>query len=169
PGSLGRLEELAIRLVALTGRPPRVDAPVIFTFAADHGVFAEAVSAYPRSVTAQMVENFLRGGAAVNVLASHAGARVVVADLGVAGALPRHPDLRDRKVAAGTADMTLGPAMTPEQCARAIDAGIALVEAERARGADLIGAGEMGIGNTTAASAIVAALTGASPESVTGP
>jgi nicotinate-nucleotide--dimethylbenzimidazole phosphoribosyltransferase len=94
---------------------------------------------------------------------------VVVADLGVAVPLPRHPDLRDCKVAPGTADMTRGPAMTPAQCAQAIDAGIALVDAERARGADLIGTGEMGIGNTTAASAIVAALTGASAESVTGP
>src|SRR4029079_7247993 len=97
PGSLGRLEELAIRLVALTGRPPRVDAPVIFTFAADHGVFAEAVSAYPRSVTAQMVENFLRGGAAVNVLARQAGARVVVADFGVATPLGAPPGLIVRR------------------------------------------------------------------------
>src|SRR5258705_1610481 len=170
PGSLGRLEELVVRLSGITGLcPPPLRDPVIFTLAGDHGVVAQGVSAYPQVVTAQMVENFLRGGAAVNVLARHAGARVVVADLGVAGVLPRHPDLRDLKVAAGTADMTLGPAMTSEQCARAIDAGIALVEAERARGADLIGTGEMGIGNTTAASAIVAALTGASPESVTGP
>ncbi len=170
PGSLGRLEELAVRLSGITGMcPPPLRDPVIFTLAGDHGVVAQGVSAYPQIVTAQMVENFLRGGAAVNVLARHAGARVVVADLGVAVPLPRHPDLRDCKVALGTADMTRGPAMTPEQCARAIEAGIGLVEAERARGADLIGTGEMGIGNTTAASAIVAALTGASPESVTGP
>jgi nicotinate-nucleotide--dimethylbenzimidazole phosphoribosyltransferase len=169
PGSLGRLEELAVRLAAIAGRcPPPLRDPVIFTLAGDHGVVAQGVSAYPQVVTAQMVENFLRGGAAVNVLARHAGARVVVADLGVAGPL-HHPDLRDLKVAAGTADMTRGSAMTPAQCERAVAAGIALVEAERARGADLIGTGEMGIGNTTAASAIVAALTGASPESVTGP
>ncbi|HSE02589.1 MAG TPA: nicotinate-nucleotide--dimethylbenzimidazole phosphoribosyltransferase [Methylomirabilota bacterium] len=169
PGSLGRLEELAVRLAAIAGRcPPPVRDPVIFTLAGDHGVVAQGVSAYPQIVTAQMVENFLRGGAAVNVLARHAGARVVVADLGVAAPL-NHPDLRDRKVAAGTADMTRGPAMTPAQCAQAVGAGIALVEIEHARGADLIGTGEMGIGNTTAASAIVAALTGASPESVTGP
>jgi nicotinate-nucleotide--dimethylbenzimidazole phosphoribosyltransferase len=170
PGSLGRLEELAVRLSGIAGVcPPPLHDPVIFTLAADHGVVAQGVSAYPQAVTAQMVENFLRGGAAVNVLAHHAGARVVVADLGVAAPLPRHPDLRDHRVAAGTADMTRGPAMTPEQCARAVEAGLALVETERARGADLIGTGEMGIGNTTAASAIVAALTGASPESVTGP
>jgi len=164
PGSLGRLEELAVRLAGITGVcPPSLRDPVIFTLAGDHGVVAQGVSAYPQVVTAQMVENFLRGGAAVNVLARHAGARVVVADLGVAA------PLRDHKVAAGTADMTRGPAMTPAQCARAIEAGIALVEAERPRGADLIGTGEMGIGNTTSASAIVAALTGAPPESVTGP
>lgn len=170
PGSLGRLEELAVRLAAISGHfPPPLRDPVIFTLAADHGVVAQGVSAYPQIVTAQMVENFLAGGAAVNVLARQAGARVVVADLGVAGPLPCHPDLRDHKVGPGTADMTAGPAMTPAQCAQAIAAGIGLVEAERARGADLIGTGEMGIGNTTAASAIVAALTGATPESVTGP
>jgi nicotinate-nucleotide--dimethylbenzimidazole phosphoribosyltransferase len=116
-----------------------------------------------------MVENFLAGGAAVNVLARDAGARVVVADLGVAAPLPRHPDLRDRRIGAGTADMTTGPAMTSAQCALAIEAGVGLVEAERRRGADLIGTGEMGIGNTTAASAIVAALTGAAAERITGP
>jgi nicotinate-nucleotide--dimethylbenzimidazole phosphoribosyltransferase len=170
PGSLGRLEDLAVRLVAIAGIcPPPLRDPVIFTLAGDHGVVAQGVSAYPQIVTAQMVETFLRGGAAVSVLARHAGARVVVADLGVAAPLPRHPDLRDCKIAAGTADMTRGPAMTREQAVRAIEAGIALVEVERARGADLIGTGEMGIGNTTAASALVAALTGASAESVTGP
>ncbi len=170
PGSLGRLEELAVRLAAIAGIcPPPLRDPVIFTLAGDHGVVAQGVSAYPQIVTAQMVENFLRGGAAVNVLARHAAARVVVADLGVAAPLPRHPDLRDCRVGPGTADMTRGPAMTREQAVQAIEAGIALVETERARGADLIGTGEMGIGNTTAASALVAALTGATAESVTGP
>lgn len=170
PGSLGRLEELVVRLAAITAScPPPLHDPVIFTLAGDHGVVAQGVSAYPQIVTAQMVENFLRGGAAVNVLARHAGARVVVADLGVAALLPRHPELRDCKVAPGTQDMTRGPAMSREQAVRAIEAGIALVEAERARGADLVGTGEMGIGNTTAASALVAALTGAAAESVTGP
>src|SRR6266852_2387635 len=106
PGSLGRLEELARRLAEISGRfPPTIDRPVIFTLAGDHGVVAEGVSAYPQIVTAQMIENFLRGGAAVNVLARHAGAAVVVADLGVAVPLPRHPDLRDCKVALGTADI----------------------------------------------------------------
>jgi len=170
PGSLGRLEELVVRLATITGTcPPTLRDPVIFTLAADHGVVAQGVSAYPQIVTAQMVENFLRGGAAVNVLARHASARVVVADLGVAAPLPRHPRLRDLRVAPGTADMTRGPAMTRAQAVQAIEAGIGLVEAERAAGADLVGTGEMGIGNTTAASALVAALTGATPESVTGP
>jgi nicotinate-nucleotide--dimethylbenzimidazole phosphoribosyltransferase len=169
PGSLGRLEELAIRLAGITGAcPPSLRDPVIFTLAGDHGVVAQGVSAYPQVVTAQMVENFLRGGAAVNVLARHAAARVVVADLGVASALPPHPELRDRKVASGTADMTRGPAMTRDQAVHAIEAGIVLVEAERARGADLVGTGEMGIGNTTAASALVAAFTGAPVDQVTG-
>jgi nicotinate-nucleotide--dimethylbenzimidazole phosphoribosyltransferase len=170
PGSLGRLEELVVRLSAISATcPPPLRDPVIFTLAGDHGVVVQGVSAYPQIVTAQMVENFLRGGAAVNVLARQAGARVVVADLGVAAPLPPHPELRDRKVAPGTRDMTRGPAMSHAQARQAIEAGAALVEAERARGADLVGTGEMGIGNTTAASAIVAALTGAPVESVNGP
>lgn len=170
PGSLGRLEDLLVRLCAIQGTcPPSLRDPVIFTLAGDHGVVAQGVSAYPQVVTAQMVENFLNGGAAVNALARHAGARVVVADLGVAAALPQHPALRRCKVGPGTRDMTRGPAMTRAEALHAIEAGIALVEDERGRGADLIGTGEMGIGNTTAASALVAALTGASAASVTGP
>src|SRR5262249_3394376 len=154
--SLGRLEELACRLAEITGTvPPVVAHPVIFTLAGDHGVVEEGVSAYPQVVTAQMVENFLRGGAAVNVLARHAGARVIVADLGIAGPLPAHPSLRAMKIAAGTRNMTRGPAMTRSEVVAAVEAGIALVDAERPRGVDLIGTGEMGIGNTTAASAMV--------------
>jgi len=108
-GSLGRLEELAQRLAAISGRfPPEIRRPVIFTLAADHGVVAEGVSAYPQVVTAQMVENFLRGGAAVNVLARHVGAEVIVADLGVAAPLPAHPALLSRRIAAGTANMAKG-------------------------------------------------------------
>jgi nicotinate-nucleotide--dimethylbenzimidazole phosphoribosyltransferase len=168
PGSLGRLEELAIRVAALTGQSPRVTAPVIFTFAADHGVVAEGVSAYPQSVTAQMVENFLRGGAAVNVLARQAGARVVVADFGVATPLGAAPGLVARRIGSGTTNMTLGPAMTRAEAMEAIEAGAALAEEAIAGGADLLGTGEMGIGNTTAASAITAAFTGAPPDTVTG-
>jgi nicotinate-nucleotide--dimethylbenzimidazole phosphoribosyltransferase len=170
PGSLGRLEELLVRLCATQGRcPPSLRDPVIFTLAGDHGVVSQGVSAYPQVVTAQMVENFLNGGAAVNVLARLAGARVVVADLGVAAPLPAHPALRRHPVGAGTQDMTLGSAMTSAQARQAVEAGIALVDEERGQGIDLVATGEMGIGNTTAASALVAALTGAAPERVTGP
>src|SRR5437667_4518396 len=115
PGSLGRLEEIAARLAVLRDGTPCVERPVIFTFAADHGVVAEGVSAYPQSVTAQMVENFLRGGAAVNVLARAAGARVVVADFGVATLLGPRPDLIARRFGPGTRNMAAGPAMTREQ------------------------------------------------------
>jgi nicotinate-nucleotide--dimethylbenzimidazole phosphoribosyltransferase len=168
PGSLGRLEELAVRLSALTSRPPGVSAPVIFTFAADHGVVVEGVSAYPQSVTAQMVENFLRGGAAVNVLARQAGARVVVADFGVAAPLGVSADLVVCRIGDGTLNMARGAAMTRAQAVEALEAGAALAEAAIAEGADLVGTGEMGIGNTTAATAITAAITGAPVEAVTG-
>ena len=168
PGSLGRLEEIALRLATLRGAPPRVDRPVIFTFAADHGVVAEGVSAYPQVVTAQMVENFLRGGAAINVLAHQAGARVVVADFGVAGLVSAADGLVSCPIAAGTANMARGPAMTPEQAERAIEQGATLADEAIDAGADLLATGEMGIGNTTAAAAITAAITGAPPDAVTG-
>jgi nicotinate-nucleotide--dimethylbenzimidazole phosphoribosyltransferase len=168
-GSLGRLEELARRLASVSGRfPPSAEHPVIFTLAADHGVTAEGVSAYPQIVTAQMVENLLRGGAAVNVLARHAGARVVVVDMGVAAPVPAHPGLISSRIGAGTRNMAEGPAMTRDEATKAIEAGMELVESERARGLDLIGTGEMGIGNSTAASAVVAVLTGLPPGAVTG-
>jgi nicotinate-nucleotide--dimethylbenzimidazole phosphoribosyltransferase len=168
PRSLGRLEALAVRLAVLRGGAPSVDRPVIFTFAGDHGVAAEAVSAYPQSVTAQMLENFLRGGAAVNVLARQAGAEVVVADFGVAGALGPRPGLLDRRRGAGTANMLRGPAMSAADALAAIEDGAVLCDAAIASGADLVGLGEMGIGNTTAASAITAVLTGIDPVAVTG-
>jgi nicotinate-nucleotide--dimethylbenzimidazole phosphoribosyltransferase len=165
-GSLGRLEELAVRAALVTGSAtPRLMTPVIFTLAADHGVVAEGVSAYPQTVTAQMVENFLSGGAGVNVLARQAGARVVVADLGVVLDLPPRSGLVVRKVGRGTANLAQGPAMSREQAAAAIEIGAGLVEEA---GPDCVGTGEMGIGNTTAASALTAALTGADPEEVTG-
>ncbi len=166
PGSLGRLEELAARVALITGDPmPRIEAPVIFTLAGDHGVVAEGVSAYPQAVTAQMVENFCRGGAAVNALARHVGARVVVADFGVATDLAPHPNLVARKVGHGTRSLARGPAMTSAETCAAVEAGAALVD-EAAP--DCVGTGEMGIGNTTAASALTAALTGAAVEAVTG-
>ncbi len=169
PGSLGRLEGLVRRLAEISGRcPPEISHATIFTLAGDHGVVEEGVSAYPQVVTAQMVENFLRGGAAVNALARHAGARVIIADLGVAAPLAAHTDLHAMKVGPGTRNMARGPAMSRAEALAAIEAGIALVDAERATGLDLIGTGEMGIGNTTAASAMVAAFTGAGAAEVTG-
>src|SRR5712692_2246545 len=141
PGSLGRLEELALGLAVLRGGAPAVDRPVIFTFAADHGVVAEGVSAYPQVVTAQMVENFLRGGAAVNVLARQAGARVVVADFGVANPIGHSPELRSCPIVPGTANMTAGPAMTRAQAERAIEQGARLALEAIDAGADLRGTG----------------------------
>jgi len=165
-GSLGRLEELIVRVVVLTGKPaPRIDAPVIFTLAGDHGVATEGVSAYPQAVTAQMVENFVRGGAGVNVLARHVGARVVVADLGVVVPPAEGNGVVRYRVAPGTRSMTQGPAMSHEEALQAIAAGAALVEGASP---DCVGTGEMGIGNTTAASALTAALTGADPAMITG-
>ena len=165
-GSLGRLEELSIRLSGMTGRldPPLREA-VVFTIAADHGVAAEGVSAYPREVTAQMVLNFLRGGAAINVLAREVGARVVVADVGVDADLPAHPDLHAVKVRRGTDSITHGPAMSRREAERAIDAGRALVRAEDF---DVALTGDMGIGNTTASAAVICALTGLDPRNVVG-
>jgi nicotinate-nucleotide--dimethylbenzimidazole phosphoribosyltransferase len=165
-GSLGRLEELAVRVVTITGNPmPRLERPVIFTLAGDHGVATEGVSAYPQVVTAQMVENLARGGAAVNVLARHVGARLVVADLGVAAPLADDLEVVRRPVAAGTRSITRGPAMTRDEAALAVVTGAALVDGAAP---DCIGTGEMGIGNTTAASALTVALTGADPAMVTG-
>jgi len=168
-GSLGRLEELSIRLAGMTGRldPPLRDA-VVFTLAADHGVADEGVSAYPREVTAQMVLNFLRGGAAINVLARLAGARVVVADLGVDADLPRDPGLRSMKVRRGTASITRGPAMSRAEAEQAIEAGRRLVREEAASGLDVALTGDMGIANTTASAAVICALTGLDAEVVAG-
>jgi nicotinate-nucleotide--dimethylbenzimidazole phosphoribosyltransferase len=166
--SLGRLEEIAVRLAALRGAAPQIEHPVVFTFAADHGVAAEGVSAYPQVVTAQMVENFVRGGAAINVLARQAGARVVVADFGVATPLAPCASVADCRVAAGTANLARGAAMTTAQALQAIEAGARLAESAITDGADLLATGEMGIANTTAASTITAALTRSTPETVTG-
>lgn len=168
-GSLGRLEELSIKLAGIQGKPiPQIRHKVIFTLAGDHGVVAEGVSAYPQEVTAQMIYNFLRGGAGINVLARQVGARVVVVDMGVAAKLEPHPQLISRKIAPGTRDMFLRPAMTQEQAARAIEAGIELVGGEVTKGLDIVGTGDMGIGNTTASSAICAVMTGKSVAEVVG-
>jgi nicotinate-nucleotide--dimethylbenzimidazole phosphoribosyltransferase len=169
PGSLGRIEELGVRLAAITGNSrPSVTLKSVIVMAADHGVTAEGVSAYPPQVTAQMVLNFLRGGAAINVLARQASARVAVVDIGVATDLPTHENLYARKIAAGTRNMAQGPAMTRAQAEAAVAVGMSIFELEYSKGVDLIATGDMGIGNTTAASAIVAAITGKPPASVTG-
>lgn len=168
-GSLGRLEELSIRLAGITGRlDPPLKHRVVFTLAADHGVAAEGVSAYPREVTAQMVLNFLRGGAAINVLARQANARVVVADLGVDADLPRHPDLRMLKVRRGTASITAGPAMSVAEARQAIQHGRQLVRDEIGQGLDVVLTGDMGIGNTTSSAALICALTELDPQDVVG-
>jgi nicotinate-nucleotide--dimethylbenzimidazole phosphoribosyltransferase len=165
-GSLGRLEELSIRVAGMTGRlDPPLGRAVVFVLAADHGVAAEGVSAYPSDVTAQMVANFLRGGAAINVLARAANARVVVADIGVDAQLDAHPDLREIKVRRGTASITKGPAMKVGEAQEGIDAGRALVRAEEP---DIAITGDMGIGNTTASAAVICALTGLDASDVVG-
>jgi nicotinate-nucleotide--dimethylbenzimidazole phosphoribosyltransferase len=168
-GSLGRLEELSVTLAGVTGRlDPALRHRVVFTLAADHGVAREGVSAYPPEVTPQMVLNFLRGGAAINVLAKSARARVVIADLGVDADLPSHPDLHALKVRRGTASITQGPAMSVAEAALAVEHGRELVRGELARGLDVALTGDMGIGNTTAAAAVICALTGLDPVDVVG-
>jgi len=168
-GSLGRLEDLSIQIAGITGQArPKLNHKVIITMAGDHGVARSGVSAYPPEVTPQMVLNFLRGGAAINVLARQVGARVVVVDMGVAVDLPAHPELVIKKIGYGTDNITLGPAMTRDQAERALLAGIEVVEEEIERGLDIVGTGDMGIGNTTPSAAIAAALTGQSPSVITG-
>jgi nicotinate-nucleotide--dimethylbenzimidazole phosphoribosyltransferase len=165
PGSLGRLEAVVVQLAGITGSAaPRIDRPAVVVFAGDHGVTAQGVSAYPGSVTAQMVANFEAGGAAINVLARAAGARLVVVDVGVAGPGPA-PSSRIR---AGTRDMTVEPAMARGEALAAIGIGRDVVGRLVGDGCDVVALGEMGIGNTTAASALVAALTGRAVAEVTG-
>jgi nicotinate-nucleotide--dimethylbenzimidazole phosphoribosyltransferase len=168
-GSLGRLEQLACQYVAIRGElPAEMPRKAIVVMGADHGVAEEGVSAFPQEVTAQMLLNFARGGAAINVLARHAGAQVVVVDLGVHGELPAMPEILDRRIAAGTRNLARAPAMTLAQAEQALEVGISVADGLIDRGVTLIGLGEMGIANTTAASALTAAFTGASAEEVTG-
>lgn len=168
-GSLGRLEELSAQLAGVYRQAlPTIKDKVIVTMAGDHGVVAEGVSAFPQEVTPQMVLNFLNGGAAINVLARHFGARVVIVDMGVASDLDPHPLLVVKKVAYGTANITKGPAMTRAQAEQSLLAGVEVVEAEIERGLDIVGTGDMGIGNTTPSAAIAAALTGEPPSKIAG-
>jgi nicotinate-nucleotide--dimethylbenzimidazole phosphoribosyltransferase len=168
-GSLGVLEDVAAQLAGIAGRCPAPHpAPAtVAIFAADHGVHAQGVTPWPQEVTAQMVANFLAGGAVVNAFAAETGAEVIVIDVGVAGTLDPAPGLWDRKVRRGTADLAAGPAMTVWEAARAVEIGID-VATRLAPGSDSLVTGDMGIGNTTAAAALVCAFTGAAPEAATG-
>jgi nicotinate-nucleotide--dimethylbenzimidazole phosphoribosyltransferase len=168
-GSLGRLEDISVLLAGIQGRAkPRIQNKAVVVMAADHGVVAEGTSAYPQAVTSQMVLNFLRGGAGINVIARQVGARVVVVDMGVAEQIPPHPQLLSRKVGPGTRNMAAGPAMTEDEAIRSLETGIQVVEAEIAKGLDIVATGDMGIGNTTASSAICSVMTGKKPAEVTG-
>jgi nicotinate-nucleotide--dimethylbenzimidazole phosphoribosyltransferase len=168
-GSLGRLEELAALYVMITGEmKPKVPRGTVFTFAADHGVTAEGVSAYPSAVTPQMVLNFLRGGAGVNVLARHVGIDVRVVDIGVAFDFEGISGLIHKKVMPGTKNMLVESAMSSAQAEQALQVGIDLATEAGRQGIGLIGTGEMGIGNTTASSAIAAVMTRRPVSEVTG-
>lgn len=165
-GSLGRLEEFARRFVAITGRNS-IRKKVVFTFAGDHGVVAEGVSAFPAEVTPQMVLNFIDGGAAINALARHAGAEVIVVDMGVNYDFPPLNGLLQKKVAKGTANLAQGPAMSRQQAIQSLKTGVELAFSCVDAGIDLVGTGDMGIGNTTPSSAIVAAFSGLTVEELT--
>ncbi|RJL22785.1 nicotinate-nucleotide--dimethylbenzimidazole phosphoribosyltransferase [Bailinhaonella thermotolerans] len=169
-GALGALEDVSVRLAGLAGDcPPPLPAPAALAiFAADHGVHAQGVTPWPQEVTAQMVANFLAGGAVANCFAAQVGASVTVVDVGVKTPLPEDPALVSEKVAPGTADMTRGPAMTPEQARAALEAGIRVAAELVRRGARCLVTGDMGIANTTASAALICAFTGRPAEEVTG-
>jgi nicotinate-nucleotide--dimethylbenzimidazole phosphoribosyltransferase len=169
-GSLGALEELGTRLCGMYDRcPPPMPEPVtIAVFAGDHGVHAQGVSPWPQEVTAQMVGNFLAGGAVINAFGRQVGAQVVVIDIGVAGEVLPAPGLQASKIAAGTADMTKGPAMTRAQVLAAIDVGIDVAKDAVTAGSRLLVTGDMGIANTTASAALISVLTGMDVADVTG-
>ncbi|HTG01419.1 MAG TPA: nicotinate-nucleotide--dimethylbenzimidazole phosphoribosyltransferase [Nitrospirota bacterium] len=168
-GSLGRLEEFARRIVAISrDTMPALDRKVIFTFAGDHGVASDGVSAYPKEVTPQMVLNFLRGGAGINVLSRHAAADVVVVDMGVDYDFDDVPGLVSRKVVRGTRNMHAGPAMTRAEAEQCLHAGIELAREYAKKGYHIFGTGDMGIGNTTPSSAIASVLTDTPVKNVTG-
>ena len=168
-GSLGVLEDLIIQLAGITGDiKPKVDNKMVIVMAGDHGVVEEGVSAAPQSVTPQMVYNFLNGGAGINVLARSAGAQVKVVDVGVADPNLQNDNLISRKVRLGTANMTKGPAMSQEEAMAAIMIGVAVAEHEIDQGITLLATGEMGIGNTTASSAILAVYSSAALSTIVG-
>ena len=169
PGSLGRLEEVSIRLAGIFGAErPSIGGKAVIVAAGDHGVVAQGVTGYPQEVTTQMVLNFLAGGAAISVISRHLGIRQVIVDAGVAGDLPDHPELRSLKIGRGTADISQGPAMSREQAVQCLEAGIALAVEVVESGVDLLATGDMGIGNTTPSSAITSAVTGVQASETTG-
>jgi nicotinate-nucleotide--dimethylbenzimidazole phosphoribosyltransferase len=170
PGSLGVLEQLGTRLCGMYAQcPPPLPEPVaIAVFAGDHGVHAQGVSPWPQEVTAQMVGNFLAGGAVINAFGRQVGAEVAVVDIGVAGQVAPAPGLIARKVAEGTADMTKGPAMTANQVQAAIEVGIEVASDLVAQGNRLLVTGDMGIANTTASAALISVFTGLDVVEVTG-
>jgi len=169
-GSLGYLEEVAKQLAGIRRTTDlRLRKKAILVMAADHGVVEEGVSAYPQEVTPQMVYNFVSGGAAINVLARHVGAKIILVDMGVAFDLESSPQLVDLKIDYGTQNMTKGPTMTLEQAVLSLERGIMVVEKHaKDSGIDILGTGDMGIGNTTASSAVITAFTGLPVEAVTG-
>ncbi len=169
PGSLGKLEELAARYVAIREEMfPRLEVKRVVVFAGDHGVVAEGVSAFPQEVTFQMVHNFIQGGAGINVLARHAGAQVEVVDIGVNHEFEPGLNLISRKVAYGTRNMAQEPAMTREEALRAVWVGVERAQEALEDGVDVLAAGDMGIGNTTPAAALAAVFTGRPASAVTG-
>ena len=166
--SLGRLLEVGKQFAGITHQlKPHITKKRIFTFAADHGVVEEGVSAFPKEVTAQMVFNFINGGAGINVLARHVGAEVTIVDIGVDYEFPQIEGLMAKKIARGTRNMVIEPAMTREEAIQGIEVGIELACQAAQTGVDIIGTGDMGIGNTTASSAIIAVFSGLPVNDVT--
>jgi nicotinate-nucleotide--dimethylbenzimidazole phosphoribosyltransferase len=169
-GALGKLEDLALQLGLIQNSlNPRIDRKFLFVFAADHGIAEEGVSAYPAEVTGQMVTNFLEGGAAINVLCRHHHIDIGIVDMGVRAHFDDHPDLRKKKIGMGTRNFAVEAAMTTAEARRAVEGGMDVFMTEHAKARiDIVGLGEMGIGNTTAASAIISAVTGITPAEATG-
>jgi nicotinate-nucleotide--dimethylbenzimidazole phosphoribosyltransferase len=168
-GSLGRLESLSIQMAGISGQVrPKIQHKVVTVMAGDHGVVEEGVSAFPQEVTPQMVLNFLYGGAAINVLSKHVGARVVIVDMGVATVMDAHPQLISRRIGSGTGNIAKGPAMMRAQAGESILSGAEIVEAEIAQGLDILATGDMGIGNTTPSAAIACVVTGKPASEIVG-
>jgi len=168
-GSLGVLEDLAIQLAGITGEVmPKVENKMVVVMAGDHGVVEEGVSPAPQAVTTQMVYNFINGGAGINVLSRYVGAQVKVVDIGVADKNLHNPNLLSRKVRLGTGNMAKGPAMSREEALQAIQVGVDVAVGEIDRGVNLLGTGEMGIGNTTSSSAILKVFTDAALTTIVG-